>query len=178
MWGSESGKNLQNEQDEVFGKVANPEAKATNQPVVGVAEVSEHEARLLKMAEKSEQVSKRMASNKNRRKVYDKSFDELFGEMILDPRRNPEEQVYLKELHQVLKTAWEDKNLLQPHFKEVLYLRFFQGKDLGEIAKICKLNSSQVVHYLEAVLGKLRHSKYFEQLYSKNKQGKGKFEIN
>ncbi|MFA5990651.1 MAG: hypothetical protein WC794_00185 [Candidatus Doudnabacteria bacterium] len=177
MWGSESGKIGQDEQDEIFGKTANPDAKTINQPVVDKPEISEHEARILKMAEKSEQVSNRMASNKKRRKVYDKSFDELFGEMILDPNRNPEEQVYLKELHQVLKDAWNDKTLLQPHFKEVLYLHFFQGKNLDEIANICQLNSFQVTHYLEAVLGKLRHSKYFEQLYFNNKQGKGNFEI-
>lgn len=178
MWGSNEGRIRQGKQDEGFGKMANPEAKVINQSPEDKPEVSEHEARVLALAEKSEQVSKRMASNKKRRKVYDKNFDELFGEMILDPNRNPEEQVYLKELHHVLKDAWSDKTLLQPHFKEVLYLHFFQGKDLSEIAKICDLNSSQVTHYLKAVLGKLRHSKYFKELYFKNQQGRGNFGIN
>jgi|GEM_PF-7030516 len=166
MWGSEKSRAKQEQQDKIFFQMANP----------GKIAVSLDNNTIVK--EKSEEVKAIRNKHQERRKVYDQSFESLFGDSIIAESENPEMQVYRKELHEALKKAWEDKRVMQPNFREVLYKYFFEGKPIGQIARECELKPAEITYRLDDALGRLRFSKYFKNLHKKNKQGKGNFEIN
>lgn len=161
MWGSKESRAKQSQQDEIFLQMANSRQK----PV--------------ETQGKSELIKKSRDKHSQRREEYNQSFENLFGDLIIDGQENPEMQVYRKELHEALKKAWDDKRVMQPNFREILYKYFFEGKPVEQIAQECELKPADITYRLDDALGRLRYSKYFKKLYFANKkQGKGNFEIN